>query len=31
MGKLIKRYLEKKAQQREEEIQAIMNNWEGLE
>lgn len=30
MIKLIKSYLKKKEQQREEEIQAIMENWENL-
>lgn len=30
MIKLIKAHLKKKEQQREEEIQAIMNNWSNL-
>ena len=30
MIKLIKAYLKKKEQQREEEIQTIMNNWSNL-
>lgn len=30
MIKLIKAYLKKREQQREEEIQAIMNNWSNL-
>lgn len=30
MIKLIKAYLKKKEQQREEEIQAIMNDWSNL-
>lgn len=30
MIKLIKAYLKKKEQQREEKIQAIMENWENL-
>lgn len=30
MIKLIKAYLKKKEQQHEEEIQAVMNDWENL-